>query len=101
MNEITAELLAEFKERMKLSDDEDKNLTSILEAAIETMVDKCGNYDVHTSERFKRLVFNCGRYEYNDAAEYFDKNFLTEINSLALSKAFKTPSVVEGDVVET
>lgn len=102
MNEITVELLAEFKERMKLSDDEDSNLTRILEASVEDLVDKCGAYDINISARFKELVFERSRYAYNDALEYFNMNFLTQINSLAISKAFKTPSsIVEGDAVET
>ncbi|BAK15848.1 gp7 [Solibacillus silvestris StLB046] len=88
MNEITKELLAEFKERMKLSDDEDGNLTRILSASVEDLTDKCGLYDLHTSARFKELVFERSRYAYNDALEYFNANFLTQINSLALSRAF-------------
>lgn len=89
MNEVTPELLDEFKERMKLSDDEDGNLIRILKASIEELLDKVGVYDVHTSERFKQLVFNRARYEYNDAAEFFDSNFLTEITSMALSRALE------------
>lgn len=101
MNEITAELLAEFKERMKLSDDEDSNLTRILKASIEDLLDKCGQYDVHASERFKELVFERSRYVYNDALEYFDTNFLTQINTLAISKAISTTTTVEGDANAT
>ena len=97
MNEITDELLAEFKERMKLSDDEDANLTRTLKASIEDLIDKCGNYDVHTSERFKELVFERSRYAYNDALEYFNDNFLSQITALALSAALS----VEVDVDET
>lgn len=90
MNEITTELLAEFKERMKLSDDEDENLTRILKASIEDLIDKCGQYDVHTSERFKELVFERSRYVYNDAIEYFDKNFQIQITTLSVSKALSS-----------
>ena len=100
MNEITVELLAEFKERMKLSDDEDTNLTRILKASIEDLIDKCGDYDLHTSERFKELVFERSRYAYNDAIEYFNDNFLSQINTLAISKVLSTQSV-EGNVDET
>ena len=98
MNEITVELLAEFKERMKLSDEEDSNLTRILKASIEDLIDKCGQYDVHTSERFKELVFERSRYAYNDALEYFDDNFVSQITTLGLAKALETasPSTVEG-----
>lgn len=100
MNEITTELLAEFKERMKLSDDEDTNLTRILKVSIEDLIDKCGQYDVHTSERFKELVFERSRYAYNDAIEYFNDNFLSQITTLALSMALSTSSV-EGVTNET
>ena len=96
VNEITTELLAEFKERMKLGDDEDSNLTRILKASIEDLIDKCGQYDVHTSERFKELVFERSRYAYNDALEYFDKNFQTQITTLSVSIALSSISV-EGE----
>ena len=96
-NEVTGELLAEFKERMKLSDDEDANLTRILKASIEDLLDKCGAYDVHASERFKELVFERSRYAYNDALEYFNNNFLSQITTLALSAAL----TVEGTNDET
>lgn len=95
-NEITVELLAEFKGRMRLGDDEDGNLTRILKASIEDLIDKCGEYDVHTSERFKELVFERSRYAYNDAIEYFNDNFLSQIVSLGLAKALSSLTV-EGD----
>lgn len=96
INEITVELLAEFKERMKLNDDEDKALTRILKASIEDLVDKCGSYDLHTSERFKELVFERSRYAYNDAIEYFNDNFLSQLVTLGISKALDE-IVLEGD----
>lgn len=96
MNEITEELLVEFKERMKLGDDEDSNLTRILKESIEDLVDKCGDYDVHKNERFKGLVFNRSRYEYNDFGENFDEKFQTQITTLAVSKALSNLPV-EGE----
>lgn len=89
-NEITMELLVEFQDRMKLSDDENSNLTRILKASIEDLIDKCGDYDVHTSERFKELVYERSRYVYNDALEFFDTNFVSQIVGLGLSKALTT-----------
>lgn len=100
MSEVTQELVDEFKERMKLSDDEDSNLTRILKASIEDLLDKCGAYDVHTSERFKELVFERSRYVYNDALEFFNDNFLSQVLSLAISAA-TTSSTVEGNANET
>ena len=98
MNEVTEELLAEFKERMKLSDDEDSNLSRILAASIEDLIDKCGEYNVQTSSRFKELVFERSRYVYNDALEYFDTNFVSQITTLGIAKELSTypPQVVEG-----
>ena len=102
MNEITEELLAEFKERMKLSDDEDKNLTRILSASVSDLIVKCGAHDIHTNHRFKELVFERSRYVYNDALEYFDNNFLSQMLSLNLENALSAPSsTVEGDALET
>lgn len=96
INEVTVELLTEFKERMKLSDDEDSNLTRIIKASVEDLIVKCGDYDVHKSERFKELVFERSRYAYNDALEYFNDNFLSQILNLGLSVALE--SVVVEDV---
>ena len=86
MNEITTEILEEFKLKMKLGDDEDDNLKSILEASVEDLVFMCGEFDIQESKRFKSLVFDHARYSYNDAAEYFNKNFQSKINSLGLEK---------------
>lgn len=96
VNEITEELLNEFKERMKLGDDEDLNLTRILKTSVEDLKDKCGTYDVHTSERFKELVFERSRYAYNDAIEYFDNNFLTQLTNLNISKSIEAYAM-DGD----
>ncbi len=94
-NEITPELLVEFRDRMKLSDDEDDNLTRILKASVEDLQDICGDYDINTSERFKELVFERSRYVYNDALEYFHNNFLTQLNNLNIAKALESSEVDE------
>lgn len=94
-NEITPELLVEFRDRMKLSDDEDDNLTRILKASVEDLQDICGDYDLNTSERFKELVFERSRYVYNDALEYFHNNFLTQLNNLNIAKALESSEVDE------
>lgn len=94
-NEITPELLVEFKDRMKLSDDEDDNLTRILKASVEDLQDICGDYDINTSERFKELVFERSRYVYNDTLEYFHTNFLTQLNNLNIAMALESSDVDE------
>ena len=109
MNEITTEVLEEFKERMKLSDDEDGNLARILRASVSDLTIKCGAYTIESDERFKELVFDRARYVYNDALEYFNSNFQSQINQLAVQKALDnivlddnviTPPTNEGELVE-
>lgn len=94
---ITDEILEEFKERMHLGDDEDENLRRILSASLEDLKVKCGDYDINTNNRFKELVFERSRYVYNDALEYFEENFRSQIHSLGFSYAFNK----EGDENET
>lgn len=84
---ITPDVLKQFKERMHLEGDEDANLTRILSVSVKVLIGMCGEYDIETDEEFKELVFERARYVYNDAAEYFKKNFLTEINNLAMANA--------------
>ena len=94
MNQITSEILEEFKVYMKIGDDEDDNLTRILESSIEDLIFMCGEFDIAKSKRFKSLVFDHARYTYNDAAEYFAKNFQSKINSLGLEAVI---NYVEGE----
>ena len=82
---ITPEILEEFKERMHFGDFEDDNLIRILKSSYEDLKESCGDYDL-TDETFKELVFERSRYVYNDALEYFEENFLTRINTLAMRK---------------
>ncbi|MCI0766057.1 hypothetical protein [Bacillus sp. TL12] len=86
---ISNEILQQFKERMRLGDDEDDNLRRILFASNEDLKRICGSYDLNKDEVFKELVFERSRYVYNDALEYFDKNFLSQINSLSIDKALE------------
>ncbi|WP_347881712.1 phage gp6-like head-tail connector protein [Peribacillus frigoritolerans] len=88
--EITQELLREFKERMHIShSSEDDNLKRLLSFSIEVLQSKCGAFDVEENTRAKELVFERTRYLYNDAVEYFEDNFLSEITSLGFSIALK------------
>jgi hypothetical protein len=86
---ITDEVLKEFKERMHLGDDEDTNLKRILSASLVSLTKTCGDYDILVDEDFKELVFERSRYVYNDALEYFNTNFISEINNLSLRKALE------------
>lgn len=93
---ITPEILQEFKDRMHLNDDEDRNLMRILKASNADLMKICGEYDIHIDERFKELVFERSRYAYNDALEYFYNNFITQINNLNLAKVLESIKL-EGD----
>ena len=85
---ITDTILNEFKERMHLEEDhENENLRRILSASNIALKKLCGDYDINSDEDFKELVFERSRYVYNDALEYFVKNFSSEINSLGIEKA--------------
>ncbi|ANV70831.1 MULTISPECIES: hypothetical protein [Bacillus] len=86
---ISDEILQEFKERMHLGDEEDDNLKRTLSTSNQSLLRVCGDYDINTDEEFKELVFERSRYVYNDALEYFDKNFLSQINSLGVDKALE------------
>ncbi|EOO19725.1 MULTISPECIES: hypothetical protein [Bacillus cereus group] len=86
---ISNEILQQFKDRMRLGDDEDDNLRRILFASNKALIKDCGSYDINKDETFKELVFERSRYVYNDALEYFSENFLTEINSFGIQKALE------------
>lgn len=79
---ITPEILKEFKERMHISHSaEDGNLTRLLSFSYADIQTKCGAFDIAVNERGKELVFERTRYVYNDALEYFDKYFLSQLTS--------------------
>lgn len=90
MEELTSDLLEEFKERMHIShSSEDDNLKRLLSFSISAINSSCGVFNINgekeTDQRAKELVFERTRYAYNDALEYFDDNFLSQITSLGLS----------------
>jgi hypothetical protein len=86
---ITIELLQQFKDRMHFThNSEDSNLQRLLSFSISEIKTSCGTFDVYgegdINSKAKELVFERTRYAYNDAVEYFNENFSTEINSLAI-----------------
>lgn len=89
MDVVTPGLLEEFKERMHITHDEDDNLKRLLSFSISAIKSSCGEFDINgekdTDQRAKELIFERTRYAYNDALEYFDDNFLSQITSLGLS----------------
>lgn len=81
---ITPTELEEFKERMHITHSaEDSNLNRLLSFSVASIKSKCGEFNIQENEQAKELVFERTRYAYNDALEYFDDNFLSEINTLA------------------
>ncbi|PGZ69601.1 MULTISPECIES: hypothetical protein [Bacillus] len=86
---ISNEILQQFKDRMRLGDDEDENLRRILFASNQALIKDCGAYEINEDETFKELVFERSRYVYNDALEYFAENFLTDINNFGIAKALE------------
>lgn len=94
---VTDQLLEEFKERMHITHGaEDDNLKRLLSFSIADLQEKCGSFDVEENERAKELVFERTRYAYNDALEFFNDNFLSQINSIGFSLAIQE----EGEPVD-
>lgn len=88
--DITPELIKELKDRLHITHSaEDDNLSFLLQSSYEDIKQKCGEFDINENVRGKELVFERARYAYNDALEYFDDNFLSQINSLSFSILFK------------
>ncbi|MCM2675583.1 phage gp6-like head-tail connector protein [Alkalicoccobacillus plakortidis] len=83
---ITPAIVDEFKERMRLShSSEDSNIKRLLSFSYNRIKSSCGDFDIEESETGKELVFERTRYSYNDAVEFFEDNFIAELNSFALS----------------
>lgn len=85
---VTETIVQEFKERMHIfHSGEDDNLKRKLSSSFAYIKSKCGKFDLSgeldSDLMGKELVFERARYAYNDALEYFDTNFLSDINSLS------------------
>lgn len=94
---VTDELLQTFKERMHIfHNGEDDNLKRLLSFSISFVREKCGEFTINgesgIDKRATELVIERARYAYNDAVEYFEDNFLSEIISLSLEM-----TKIEGD----
>ncbi|EDN7323695.1 phage gp6-like head-tail connector protein [Listeria monocytogenes] len=84
--EVSDTLLETFKERMHIfHDSEDSNLKQLLSFSIADLQDKCGVFNVDEHDRARELVIERTRYAYNDAIEFFDENFQSQITSLGFS----------------
>ena len=103
MNEVTPELIQEFKDSLHISHgSEDSNLKRMLSSSISYVRTRCGSFSLTSEEEndllAKELVMERSRYAYNDSLEFFEQNFLSMIQGLSLSLL---PDVVEeGAVVD-
>lgn len=72
-------------------DGEDDNLKRLLSFSIAFVETKCGKFNIggdeNTDKQATELVFERARYAYNDALEYFEDNFSSEIFSLGIELA--------------
>jgi hypothetical protein len=75
---------------------EDDNLEQLLSSSILAIQRDCGKFDVEGNELGRELVFERARYAYNDALEFFQNNFLSEIHSFALTLLPDEPEETEG-----
>ncbi|WP_054859131.1 hypothetical protein [Gracilibacillus sp. JCM 18860] len=93
MQEITQEIVEEYKERNHITHNEDDNLKRLLSFSVSAIRSSCGEFDIYGTTDIdnsaKELVFERTRYAYNDAAEFFEDNFLSEITGLALDIEMK------------
>ncbi|QXE02766.1 phage gp6-like head-tail connector protein [Terribacillus sp. DMT04] len=100
MSNVTEELLQEFKDRLHISHkSEDSHLKRLLSFSYADISDKCGSFSLETANPGKELVLERSRYAYNDALEYFNDNFLSQINSFALSNLPDEEAVDETEQV--
>ncbi|WP_432352664.1 head-tail connector protein [Sporosarcina sp. A2] len=86
---ITSIVLEQFKARMRIThNSEDSNLQELLSFSVAYITAKCGAFDFE-NEQAKELVFERTRFAYNDALEYFEDSFRSEIHSLGIEMALK------------
>lgn len=86
------ELLKEFKGKMNIfHDGEDDKLKNLLSYSIVYIRNTCGGFDINKvndlDKRAVELVLERSRYTYNDALEYFEQNFRSEIFALGIEMA--------------
>ncbi|WP_271401444.1 phage gp6-like head-tail connector protein [Salinicoccus roseus] len=84
--EVSAELLQDFKARMRITHDtEDGNLRWLLSSSYAAVKATCGDFDIATNQEGKELVFERARYAYNDSVEFFEVNFMRRLHAFGIS----------------
>lgn len=89
---VTDDLVKEYKGRNNITHSgEDSDIKRLLSYSIAYVESKCGVFDIDsdktTDKQATELVLERTRYSYNDALEYFEDNFLSEIFSLGIDMA--------------
>lgn len=86
MNIIDESVTNEFKVRIKLDGTyEDSNIRDILNRSTAVLLRQVGTgYTIEEHPEFKELVFERSRYVYNDATEFFNDNFQSQITLLQM-----------------
>lgn len=97
---ITEDFLKRFKNRMHISHkSEDGSLKELLSFSYVYVKSKCGEFSLDgkkdTDIRGQELVIERSRYTYNDAVEFFEDNFLSEIMALGIDIAYPLESDVD------
>lgn len=84
-------MLAEVKEYLKITwDDEDLNIEKIISRGKKEIENLTGTtLDFQEDNTPKSLLLDYCRYAYNNALEYFQENFKSEILRLQLMEAVK------------
>lgn len=82
---IATDHVAEMKRRLKIFHTfEDDHIESLLTQSYADIQYRCGVFEMDDSDRGAELVYERTRYAYNDALEFFNDNFLTNVTSFAI-----------------
>lgn len=82
---ITDEHVKKFKLKNKIYHSrEDEIIKDALKSSYLFITNKCGDFSIDNNHEGAELVYNRARYEYNEALEYFDNNFMSMVTNFAL-----------------
>jgi hypothetical protein len=98
LEEITQTIIEEFKSRNHISHNEDDNIKNLLAASYVAIQGNCGEFDIQENIQGRELVLERARYAYNDALEFFEDNFLSNLNSFGLTLAFEEEEETDEEV---
>ncbi|MEB7433340.1 phage head-tail adapter protein [Bacillus sp. JR_15] len=86
MENITDDLLSEFKDYTKISHDtEDEYLKNLLKKSYSNLVSRFGEFNIYEDLEGQDLVFARSRYAYEDLLEYFNDNYQDDLISFGLN----------------